>query len=239
MNSGHSPSEETQEDLSSGLAFSYWVSAEGLRKLLLRMIWGMAIGGTTFAGYLLLQRVSIRPVLWLEPSPLEKWIGASNGAPAVYLYLSFYLLILIPGLLPSDRQFRRFLIALALTGFVSLVVFLLVPSGVQRPQEFRTGASGAYLRLIHVDLPRNAFPSLHASVTILAAIVGGIVLRGWPARLLFWAWAAGVLWSTMATRQHVLFDVVSGALLACISWIVAARLLKAREGSLQESDAVS
>ncbi len=221
--------EETQEDLSSGLEFSYWVSAEGLRKLLLRMIWGITIGGTTFAGYLLLQRVSIRPVLWLEPSPLEKWITASNSAPAVYLYLSFYLLILIPGLLPSDRQFRRFLIALTLTGFVSLMVFLLVPSGVLRPQEFRTGASQVYLSLIDVDLPRNAFPSLHVSVTTLAAIVGGIVLRSWLARLLFWSWAAGVIWSTMATRQHVLLDVVTGALLACISWIVAARLLKACE----------
>ena len=235
MNSGHSPSEETQEDLSSGLAFSYWVSAEGLRKLLLRMIWGMAIGGTTFAGYLLLQRVSIREPIMLEPWSLA---NSSNSAAAVYLYLSFYLLSLIPGLLPSDRQFRRFLIALTLTGFVSLVVFLFIPSGVKRSPEFLAGASQVYLSLINVDLPRNAFPSLHASVTTLAAIVGGIVLRSWLARLLFWSWAAGVLWSTMATRQHVLLDVVTGALLACISWIVAARLLKGREG-VQESRPLS
>ena len=227
MNSGQSPSEETQENLSSRLGFSYWVSAEGLRKLLLRMIWGMAIGGTTFAGYLLLQRVSIREPIMLEPWSLA---NSSNSAAAVYLYLSFYLLSLIPGLLPSDRQFRRFLIALTLTGFVSLVVFLFIPSGVKRSPEFLAGASQVYLSLINVDLPRNAFPSLHASVTTLAAIVGGIVLRSWLARLLFWSWAAGILWSTMATRQHVLLDVVTGALLACISWIVAARLLKGREG---------
>ena len=202
--------------------------------LLRRTLAGFAIGGTIFAGYLLLQRMSMRPVLWLEPGPLEGWVIASNSAPVVYLYLSFYFLIMIPGFLPSERQFRRFLIALALTGFVSLVVFLFVPSGVLRPPEFRAGASRVYLSLIDVDLPRNAFPSLHASVTTLAAIISCIVLRNWIARLLFLSWAGGVLWSTMATRQHVLFDVVSGALLACISWIAAGRLLKAR-GVVQAS----
>ena len=221
------------------MAVSYWISKRGLLMLLRRMLAGFAIGGTIFAGYLLLQRVSIRPVLWLEPGPLEGWVIASNSAPVVYLYLSFYFLILIPGLLPSERQFNRFLIALALTGVVSLVVFLLVPSGVERPPEFRVEASRVYLHLIDVDLPRNAFPSLHASVTTLAAIISLIVLRHWLARLLFWAWAGGVLWSTMATRQHVLFDVVSGALLACISWIVAGRMLRSREGSIQGSGSVS
>ena len=226
MSASGSPPTERQDALP---ALSYWISRQGLIRLLRRTLAGFAIGGATFAGYLLLQRVALRPVLWLEPGPLENWVSASNSAPVVYLYLSFYFLILIPGLLPSELQFRRFLIALALTGFVSLVVFLLVPSGVLRPQEFRVEASAVYLRLIDVDLPRNAFPSLHASVTTLAAIVGGIVLRGWPARLLFWAWATGVLWSTMATRQHVLFDVTSGALLACLSWIVAAWFLRRRE----------
>ena len=209
-------------------SLAYWLSRDGQLKLLRRLLSGFAVGGIVFAGYLLLQRVSLRPVMWLEPGPLEGWVIASNSAPVVYLYLSFYLLTLIPGLLPADEQFRRFLIALTITGFVSLVVFLLVPSGVLRPLEFRTEASAVYLRLIDVDLPRNAFPSLHASVTTLSAIVSGIVLKNWMSRLLFWAWAAGILWSTMATRQHVLFDVVSGALLACLSWIAAAWFINQR-----------
>ena len=220
------PAQACDKDAPGGLA--YWVSRDGQLKLLRRLLSGFAVGGIVFAGYLLLQRVSLRPVMWLEPGPLEGWVIASNSAPVVYLYLSFYLLTLIPGLLPADDQFRRFLIALTITGFVSLVVFLLVPSGVLRPLEFRTEASAVYLRLIDVDLPRNAFPSLHASVTTLSAIVSGIVLKNWMSRLLFWAWAAGILWSTMATRQHVLFDVVSGALLACLSWIAAAWFINQR-----------
>ena len=220
-----SPSTERKDDL---LAASYWISKRGLLMLWRRMLAGFVIGGATFAGYLLLQRVSIREPIMLEPWPLA---NSSNSAAAGYLYLSFYFLILIPGFLPSERQFRRFLIALALTGFVSLVVFLLIPSGVKREPEFQAGASRVYLSLIDVDLPRNAFPSLHASVTTLAAIISGIVLRDWFIRLLFWSWAGGVLWSTMATRQHVLLDVVTGALLACISWIAAGRWLKIRERS--------
>jgi len=218
--------EASAQDAPSGLA--YWVSREGQLKLLRRLLAGFAVGGAIFAGYLLLQRVSLRPVMWLEPGPLEGWVIASNSALVVYLYLSFYFLTLIPGLLPTDDQFRRFLIALAITGVVSLLIFLLVPSGVLRPREFRAEASAVYLRLIDVDLPRNAFPSLHASVTTLSAIVSCIVLKHWIARLLFWTWAAGILWSTMATRQHVLFDVVSGALLACLSWIAAAWFIKQR-----------
>ncbi len=216
----------SDKDASPGLA--YWLSRDGQLKLLRRLLSGFAVGGIVFVGYLFLQRVSLRPVMWLEPGPLEGWVIASNSAPVVYLYLSFYLLTLIPGFLPADDQFRRFLIALTITGLVSLVVFLLFPSGVLRPLEFRTEASAVYLRLIDVDLPRNAFPSLHASVTTLSAIVSCIVLKHWMSRLLFWLWAAGILWSTMATRQHVLFDVVSGALLACLSWIAAAWFIKQR-----------
>lgn len=239
MSSLRSPSAEKQDDSSAGAEFSYWFSTEGLHKIFRRMIAGFAIGGAIFGGYLVLQQVSIREPEWLEPWPLENWITASNSAPVVYLYLSFYLLVFIPGFLRSDRQFCRFLIALALTGLVSLMVFLLLPNGVKRPEEFLAGASQVYLSLIEIDLPRNACPSLHASVSFLAAIVAAVVLRSWLARLLFWIWVAGVLWSTMATRQHVLLDVVTGALLACISWIVAGRLLKSREGSVQEPGSVS
>ena len=81
---------ETHEDSIAGFELSYWVSTEGLRKLFLRMIAGLAIGAVTFGGYLLLQRVEIRPVYWVAQSPLEKWITLSNSAPVVYLYLSFY-----------------------------------------------------------------------------------------------------------------------------------------------------
>ena len=80
----------SDKDASPGLA--YWLSRDGQLKLLRRLLSGFAVGGIVFVGYLFLQRVALWPVIWLEPGPLEGWVIASNSAPVVYLYLSFYLI---------------------------------------------------------------------------------------------------------------------------------------------------
>lgn len=73
------------------------------------------------------------------------------------------------------------------------------------------------------DAGGNAFPSLHVAFAFYSALVMASQLRSlgaalW-ARAFNWLWCAAIVYSTLATHQHVLLDVVAGLLL---SWLAVA-----------------
>jgi membrane-associated phospholipid phosphatase len=52
---------------------------------------------------------------------------------------------------------------------------------------------------------------------LFSAVWLGVVLRemgaGWIARAVSWGWGLGIVYSAMATKQHVAIDVLAGAVL--------------------------
>ena len=78
--------------------------------------------------------------------------------------------------------------------------------------------------LKNIDASGNAFPSLHVATAIFSGAWFQRLLRrfGAPqwALALNWIWCAGIVYSTLAIRQHVAVDVAAGLLLGA----VAARL---------------
>jgi membrane-associated phospholipid phosphatase len=74
--------------------------------------------------------------------------------------------------------------------------------------------------LKRVDVAGNACPSLHAAFCVFTAAVLHAQLRSLGAAR--WLLAgnlllgAGILYSTVATRQHVVLDVVAGAALGLV-----------------------
>ncbi len=70
------------------------------------------------------------------------------------------------------------------------------------------------------DASGNACPSLHVAFAVFTAVWFGHLLRqmkaGGLARSLNWLWCAGILYSTIATRQHVALDVLAGAVLGAV-----------------------
>ncbi len=80
-------------------------------------------------------------------------------------------------------------------------------------------------RLKAADASGNACPSLHAAFAVFSAVWIGRLLRRLGAPVLFHAanlcWCAGILYSTIATRQHVAVDLYAGTLLG----LVVARLV--------------
>ena len=173
-----------------------------------------------------LQHLELRPVVWLEPGALESSIPANASAIAVCIYFSFYPLIIWPGLIPSEHSFRRYLLAYALTILVSLAVFAFVPSGVSRESIDLDEASWLYQQLAGLDQPRNAFPSLHASLSVLAGLTICTAVQAGIVRTLVVLWIAIIFWSTIATRQHVVVDLVSGGALAVVAWLLARRVIR-------------
>jgi membrane-associated phospholipid phosphatase len=71
--------------------------------------------------------------------------------------------------------------------------------------------------LHRVDEASNACPSMHVAVAIFTAVRVDAALRSMrvplPARMLNVIWFMVIAYSTLAIKQHVVLDVVAGALL--------------------------
>ena len=100
---------------------------------------------------------------------------------------------------------------------VGLGIFLVCPTAVPAVSGATWAADSAFAFLKQVDASGNACPSLHVAFAVFAAAAIARSLRELGAsrgpRMLNGLWCAGILWSTIATRQHVAIDVVAGALL--------------------------
>jgi membrane-associated phospholipid phosphatase len=130
------------------------------------------------------------------------------------VYLSLWGYIALPVLLAKDkRELWRFSFGCAAMTALALLVFWFMPTAI--PNFTVDAAPGTSLQFLKmVDSAGNAFPSLHVSFSVFACVVLARQLRevGAPAwlRIVNVAWAAGIVYSTMAVRQHVLIDVMGG-----------------------------
>ena len=163
-----------------------------------------------FVGYFLLLDFHVFPVREMPVTALDRLIAFQPGA--LLLYLSLYLYIpLAPWLLDNKRDLYACCLALGGLGLVGLVIFLVWPTAIPRPD------SAAYRPLIAIDKPGNACPSLHAAFAVFSAICVDRLARHLGdhglARALSWLWCLGILYATLATKQHVAVDLVAGTVL--------------------------
>lgn len=156
---------------------------------------------------------------------IDYWIPQNLNT--VWLYHSWLLLPLITVLLlPCSNTLKRYGWSVFAVNAVSFLFFLCYPTEAPRPEDL-SNAPLLYLWTIRIDKPLNACPSLHASVTILCSFFCCYVLgryrKAWLWRIAVLIWGAGILWSTLATRQHVFIDMISGSVLGGTIAFVALR----------------
>lgn len=167
-----------------------------------------------FIGYFLLLNFQFFPVRVMPATALDRLIAFQPGT--LLLYLSLYLYIPIaPWLLDNKRDLNACCLALSGLCLVGLVIFFFWPTAIPRPD------SADYRPLIAIDKPRNVFPSLHAAFAVFSAICIDRLARHLGdrglARGLSWLWCLGILYATLATKQHVAVDLVAGIMLGA-SW---------------------
>lgn len=163
-------------------------------------------------------------VLWWRgpDAKLVTWTRWDEWLPFrpewVWVYLAPYALGPVAVGLLSREAFGWFVRRGLVLVFVSLMIFIVVPTRTVRPDlsGLEVGATGGlYRNMIAIDGPAaNAAPSLHVSLTCLLAWA---LVRDYP----YWGATSfvgiGVVWlSTLLTRQHHLLDVASGVLLASL-----------------------
>jgi len=149
----------------------------------------------------------LMPVTWID-----RLVDVHEWALLPYASLWFYV-----GLAPAFAKDRAELITYSRSAFVlcagGLLFFWLVPTAVPGfSVDWNTYPALSFLKAR--DGGANAFPSLHVAFAVhslvfirraLLAVVAPLATH-----LANWAWAAVILWSVIATRQHVFVDVVGG-----------------------------
>jgi len=185
------------------------------------------LGGVLYA--LVVHWSARRGVTVWDPSiALDRSIPVVPWSVLAYIsyYLYFPLLLL---LCARDDVGRRELLAvcqgLILIGAVSLSVFVLLPCEVHIADQVRAAVGsmdelpGSLFASIYlVDEPFNAWPSLHASLSLVILLHALTHLRGRLLRPGAWlAWAAMMI-SILTTKQHFLFDLLTGVLLGAVTW---------------------
>lgn len=135
----------------------------------------------------------------------------------VHWLVTFYL---IAG---KEQRFARFFTA-AVAGYgVSMLVFILWPTTIQRPDPQAAGWWGwLYAMVCGVDQPLNLFPSVHC----FAAWMCYLGVRGQKDIAAWFRWftlalAVVVFTSTVLVKQHYLLDIAGGVALAQICWLLA------------------
>jgi hypothetical protein len=169
--------------------------------------------------YGFVSRIEIRPVIWLTPGAWESRVPVDTCF-APWLYISLYPFLYVTGLMVSELIFRRYVVALAVASIISAVIFLLIPSGVPRDGIDAESASWLYGVLVSIDAPRNAFPSEHASLAVIAVLAIFAERRSAVLKAGACVWLVMIYWATIATRQHVIFDLASGAALGVGVWLL-------------------
>jgi membrane-associated phospholipid phosphatase len=184
-------------------------------ELPLKFVLVVALNLLVYAPYLFLQRHHFFPATHMSPGFFDRRIAFSDKA--VWLYLSIDLLLPVgPFLMANRRQIYRYAAGIVIISFLADTIFLFWPTVCPRPDV--TGANAIYRAVVSMDNPFHAFPSLHAAFAVYSACVAASVLRElqvrWYWRVGVWLWALLILFATLATKQHVVADMVAGSALA-------------------------
>lgn len=175
---------------------------------------------------------AVMPAIWLD-----RLIRFTPLALPVYLSLWVYV-SLLPAFFATRPELYRHGLAMTLMCALGLSIFYFWPTGAPAPDiDWAQYPDVKFLK--NIDASGNACPSLHVATAFFSGIWLHHLLRRFGAplwiRLFNWTWCTGIIYSTMAIRQHVAVDVgaglVLGGLAAWLSLRYQAHAEAARKGS--------
>jgi len=209
-------------------ARSHWI-----RQIAARMAYQMPLKAVGTAAFMLLffwayfgvLRNPLFPVTEMPLIFIDAWIPVSGLAFPVYASLWVYA-SLPAALLREIQPLVHFGIWMAALCLFCLGIFWLFPTGVP-PAGIDWSLYPEMAMIKDVDASGNACPSLHVASAVFAAIWLARIARAMGGRRwvsgLIWLHCLAILWSTMATRQHVALDVLAGALTGAVFGLLSLR----------------
>jgi membrane-associated phospholipid phosphatase len=207
-----------------------WLAEAGSRLRIYwptKMIGTMAIMTAFFVIYFWLLNHTRAPVTTIPPIFIDRWVPFQPWALPLYISLWIYV-PLAPALIIDRRELLSYGWATVALSAIGFGIFILWPTNIPKPEiDWSQHPSVFYLKT--VDASGNAFPSLHVAFAVFTALWFVRILRemgaGAVARALNWLWCLGIIYSTLATRQHVALDAVAGAVLGAPFAVLHMRIL--------------
>jgi membrane-associated phospholipid phosphatase len=181
--------------------------------------------GFFFVGYFYVQRHPAYAPTVMPLTALDLLIPFQPKA--LWAYVSLWIYIGAgPGLQRTFVEMGVYGLWVCGLCMVGLVIFYFWPTQV--PVLMLDAASPAFAVLHRVDEASNACPSMHVAVAIFTVVRVEVVLRSTRSppwlRTFNAAWFMVIAYSTLAIKQHVVLDVVAGALLGLIFVWLSLRL---------------
>ena len=147
-----------------------------------------------------------------------------------FLYASLWVYVALGSLFTKDgRELAAWAAACFSMIIVGLGIFMALPTKVPDfAVDWSQYPSLEFLKV--VDASGNALPSLHAAFAVFTGVVlhGQLTAIRAPRAVLACnvLWCLGIVYSAMATRQHLALDIIAGAVLAgavSIAYVAAGR----------------
>lgn len=150
---------------------------------------------------------------------LDKLISFQPMALPIYLSLWVYV-VLPPIIMIKLKDLYAFTLMIALMSVVGLIIFYIWPTTIA-VSEIDWAKYPSFVFLKSVDAAGNACPSLHVATAVFSGAWTDFIFRKIKApswiRILNLVWGLSIVYSTVATRQHVVLDVFGGLILAGFS----------------------
>lgn len=155
-------------------------------------------------------------VVQVALTPIDDWVAMQPLALPVYLSLWLYV-SLPPAILRTRAELMGFGARIGLVCGLGLLIFWLWPTAVP-PAHVDWALYPGMAFLKGVDAAGNACPSLHVATAVFSGIwmhrlLGEMACRR-GLQVINALWCVAIGYSTMATKQHVFWDVLGGVALA-------------------------
>lgn len=171
-----------------------------------------------FYGYFAILHSPVYPVTIMGTTRIDDWIPFWPSA--FYLYASLWVYTsLVPALQPNFPRLLLYGVGIGMLCFSGLVFFFFFPTAVPYASADWFN-DPALVVLRKIDMTGNACPSLHVASAIFTAIclhrqLTSMRCPTWLKKT-SWVWCAFIVYSTLAIKQHVLWDAIAGMALGIV-----------------------
>ena len=189
------------------------------RAIFLNDFWFKFVGTSAFISlffwaYIYLLKNPAFPVTTIPLTPVDGWIGFSPLALIPYLSLWVYCSLPV-FMLPTRVRLLNFGFWIGIMSLFALSIFYWLPNAVP-PASIDWALYPGMAFLKGVDAAGNACPSMHVAATVYSSFWLFWLMRevrlGWRAQSAQVLWGVAIVYSTLATKQHVSLDVLAGML---------------------------